>query len=286
IRTSLKDIKTDGLITINDLEELIMKRKSILIPHFGYTGRPDYAADILLSGRFIIIIDGSPTVLIAPVTLTFLIRTSEDNFSLKLQSFFSIVFRYFGLLISLLLPGLWTALLSFNPDQLPYTMLATILLSRLGVPFQLPIEIFIMIFLFDIFKEASLRMPGPLGQTLSVVGGLIIGQAAISAGLTAPGVLVVIAVSVVASFTIINQELSIAIRVLRLFNVLFSSLFGLIGFFLSSFAILTYLVNIKSFGVPFLSPFSPYNSKEFFSALGHIPKYLKGKKTNIDAEKR
>lgn len=274
IRNQLNAIKIDGIVSNTNIGESL-SRKNYFIPAFNYTGRPDYVVEGLLVGRFAIMIDGNPTAMIAPLTLSYLIRTSEDSHSTFLISTFGKLFRFLGFIISLFLPGFWVSILTFHQDQLPYTLLATILLSRIGVPMPVPLEVLVMISLFELFKEAGMRMPAPFGQTLSVVGGLIIGQAAISAGVTAPSVLIIIAISVVASFTLVNQELNGFVRIIRIFNIFCSSIFGLLGFFLSVFLIVTFLGNTKSFGVSFLSPFSPFYMRDFFSAIAQIPKKLK-----------
>lgn len=274
IRNQLNAIKIDGIVSNTNLGESL-SRKNYLIPAFNYTGRPDYVVEGLLVGRFAILVDGNPTAMMAPLTLSYLIRTSEDSHSTFLISTFGKLFRFLGFIISLFLPGFWVSILTFHQDQLPYTLLATILLSRIGVPMPVPLEVLVMISLFELFKEAGMRMPAPFGQTLSVVGGLIIGQAAISAGFTAPSVLIIIAISVVASFTLVNQELNGVVRMVRIFNILCSSIFGLLGFFLSVFLVVTFLGNTKSFGVSFLSPIAPFYLRDFLSAIAQIPKKLK-----------
>ncbi|MEH7438683.1 spore germination protein [Neobacillus drentensis] len=270
IKDKIKRINYDGIISTDQLTELINGNKK-LFPMFMYTGRPDFVVDSLLHGRFTILIDGLPTAIIGPTTLSFLLKSPEDAHSPFLLGSFGLAIRYLSLIISLFLPGFWLALMSYHTDQIPYSLLATILLNRQGVPLPVPIEVMIMALLFELFKEAGLRMPTPFGQTLSVVGGLIIGQAAISAGLTAPTVLVVIAISMVATYTIGNQELNGIISIIRIMIILTSSILGLLGYLLSVFFFLTYLVNLHSFGVPYLTPFSPIRFKEVLSGFIQLP---------------
>lgn len=270
IRDKINQISIDGIISTDQLTELLNGNKK-LFPMFMYTGRPDFVVDALFHGRFTILIDGSPTAIIGPTTLSFLLKSPEDAHSPFLLGSFGLTIRYLSLIISLFLPGFWVSLMSYHTDQLPYSLLATILLSRQGVPLPVPIEVIIMALLFELFKEAGLRMPTPFGQTLSVVGGLIIGQAAISAGLTAPTVLVVIAISIVATYTIGNQELNGIISIIRILIIITSSILGLLGFLLSVFFFMTYLVNLRSFGVPYLTPFSPIKFRELLSGLFQLP---------------
>ncbi len=170
---------------------------------------------------------------------------------------FQRLIRLIGVSIAVFLPGLWVAIITYHQDQLPFTLLATIVLARQGVPLPAPLEAFIMISLFEIFKEAGMRLPIAIGQTLSVVGGLIIGQAAINAGLAAPGTLVAMATSVVATFTLVNQSLAGTVSILRFIVLAASSMLGLFGFIASMFFLLVYTVNLTSFGVPYLAPISP-----------------------------
>jgi spore germination protein KA len=171
-----------------------------------------------------------------------------------------------GISVAIYLPGFWVSLLSFHQDQLPFTLLATVVLSRQGVPLPVPLEMFIMVGLFEIFKEAGMRLPLAIGQTLSVVGGLIIGQSAVNAGLSTPGSLVVSAISVIATFTLVNQNLSGAVTLLRFIVLAASTVLGLFGFIASLFLLLTYTENLTTFGIPYLTPLSP-PTRDIFKVL-------------------
>ncbi len=257
VRSKLKNIKVDGIVSSDQIEELITDRPFSLFPLLEYTGRPDYAVNCLLYGRFVLLVEGSPTASIGPVTLVFFVNNAEDQHSSAPFASLGRVLRIFSLIIAVFLPGFWIALVAYHPDQIPYTLLATLALSREGVPFPTTLEGFLMIFLFELLREAGLRIPTTVGQTLSVVGGLINGQAAISAGLASPGIVVMMAISVVSTFTLINQSLSGTLSILRYFVYLLSSLLGITGLIFSVFIICVHLVNLRSFGVPFMAPYSP-----------------------------
>jgi len=261
VRQRLLNLYVDSITSTNQIEHWISDRRFAIFPLFGYTGRPDFAASSLLNGRFLLLVDGSPTALIGPGNLTFLLNTSEDNHTFFLFVIFQRLIRLVSTSVSILLPGGWVALTSFHQDQLPFTLLATLVLSRQGVPLPVSLEMFIMMILFEVFKEAGMRLPLAIGQTLSVVGGLIIGQAAISAGLTAPATLVIAATSVISSFTLVNQNLSGTATLLRFFVLIFSSFLGLFGFILSLFLILTYVVNLRTLGIPYLAPLAPTSNE-------------------------
>ncbi|TCS93614.1 spore germination protein [Hazenella coriacea] len=266
VRARIREIKVDGVVSNTQIEELITDNQYSIFPLVEYTGRPDFATNCLLHGRFIILVEGSPTVTIGPVSLPFFVNNAEDQHTLFFTASFERLLRYLGFAIAILLPGFWIALLSFHPDQIPYTLLATVSLSRQGVPFPAPLEGLFMITVFELLREAGLRLPSAFGQTLSVVGGLIIGQAAISSGVTSPGTIVAIAISVVSTFILVNQSLTGTVSVLRYFVFLLSSTFGIIGFIGSIFIILTYVVNLRSFGLYYLTPYAPPVAGSIISA--------------------
>ncbi|PWK13407.1 spore germination protein [Tumebacillus permanentifrigoris] len=290
VRIKLSQIKVDAIYNTSELEGYLTDAKIPLFPLFSYTGRPDFVAMSLVNGRFVLMLDGSSSAIIAPVSLFFLLEGPSDPNTMPIIVSFQRMLRIIGLSIALLLPAFWICLNSYHQDQIPYTMLATIVISRQGVPMSAPLEAFLMIMLFELFREAGLRLPASVGQTLSVVGGLIIGQAAISAGLTSPSMLVVIASSVVASFILGNQDLSGTIRLLNMIMVLISSVFGLFGFFVSVFGLLVYLTNLRSLGVPYLAPASPIVLPDLRRFLVPIPWSRKVKRsevlTTIDSDKR
>jgi len=266
-KARLGSIDIDGVESSLQIEELIADRKHPLFPLFVYTGRPDFVVESLMHGRFAILVDGTPTALIAPVNLFFVLKTAEDSNVSSIFVLFERFIRLVGLFIALFVPAFWIGLISYHPDQLPFTLLATVALSRDGVPFSAPVECFLMLFLFELFREAGVRLPMVIGQILSVVGGLIIGQAAIAAGLTAPGILVVNAVALVATFTLINQSLTGIVGILRLVILLFTSFLGMFGFFICLFAVVGYLASMRSFGVPYLAPFAPLKPKDLKDSI-------------------
>jgi len=266
-KSRLEKLKVDGLVSNVKLEELIGDQKRPLFPLFAYTGRPDFVVDSLLHGRFAILVDGTPTALIAPVNLLFVMKTAEDANVSSIFVGFERILRYLGFYLALFLPAFWIAIVTYHPDQLPFTLLATVTLSRSGVPLPAALECFLMLALFELFREAGVRLPMVIGQILSVVGGIIIGQAAIAAGFTAPGILVVNAIALVSTFTLVNQSLTGLVGILRLIILFVTSFLGMYGFFLCLFAVIGYLANLRSFGVPYLAPISPTRPKQIPKAV-------------------
>lgn len=271
VQFKLKEINIDGVVSSAQIEEFITGDQFSLFPLIEYTGRPDYAVNCLLHGRFILLVDGSPTATIAPVSFPFFVNTAEDQNYFYLFGSFVRLLSLFGIAISIFLPGFWVALVTYHPDQIPYTLLATLSLSREGIPFPAPLEGMIMITLFELLRQAGLRIPAAFGQTLSVVGGLIIGQAAISSGFVSPSMVVMIAISVVSTFTLVNQSFTGTLSILRYGVFLMSSFLGIVGFICSILLIVIHVANLRSFGLPFLAPYSPPVFSSMLPSTFRIP---------------
>ncbi|WP_368505411.1 spore germination protein [Alkalihalophilus sp. As8PL] len=260
VQTRISKIDVDTLFSSNQLAEIISARTFHIFPIFDYTGRPDFVVNSLMRGRFAIFIDGNPTAVVGPVNLFFLLKSAEDSEYFFVYNTFERLLRLFGILIAVFLPGFWIALVTFHQDQIPILLLATLSTARAGVPLPSPVEALIMMGLFELFREAGARLPIAVGQTLTVVGGLIIGDAAIRAGLTSPGMVVVIATALVANFTLVNQSLIGVISILRFGVVIMAGFFGMFGFMIVGLMIIVYLANLRTFGIPYLTPLFPMTS--------------------------
>ncbi|SDX39436.1 spore germination protein [Paenibacillus sp. CF384] len=273
-RQRIQRIDVDALVSSEELAEAISDSPFGLFPLVDYIGRPDFAVEALLRGRFIVIVDGTPMVLIAPTTLSSLLKTPEDIHASFLYVAFESLLRYIGLFLGICVPGFYIALTTFHMDQIPITTLASVINVRRGLPIPAPLEAFLMQITFELFREAGIRLPKGVGQTVTVVGGLFIGQAAIEAGLTSPAMLVVTALSMVATYTLVNQSLGGLVTALRLFVLACAAFLGMYGFFLGMFAIILYLSTLESFGVPYLAPMSPPIFKDLLMAVMTKPRVL------------
>ncbi|KGR76908.1 spore germination protein [Ureibacillus sinduriensis] len=229
-----------------------VNKKNWILPSSNTTGRPDFAIESLIRGRFVILVDGTPYATITPINFFYLLKTSEDNENPILFSSFERMLRLICVIIGITLPAFWLALTLFHQDQLPLQLLATVVIMNRGLPFPAVLEMLILLFLFEMFREAGLRLPTKIGTTVGVVGGLIIGDAAIRAGITSPAMVVIIAVSTIASYTIVNQSLSTIISILRFGFIMITSILGLFGFFVCLFFLILYVANIRIFGTPYL----------------------------------
>ncbi|MEW9702803.1 spore germination protein [Paenibacillus sp. SI8] len=263
----LFDIDIDALVASSQLEAVLAGREHSFFPLVEITGRPDYVVQSLLRGRFAVVVDGSPMVLIAPANLTFLLKSPEDIHYPFYYVAFERILRLGGLVVSSLLPGFWIAVSAYNIEQIPFPLVATISSSRLGLPISGPMDFILMLVLFELFREAGMRLPKSVGQTVTVVGGLIVGDAAIRAGITSPTTLVITSISTISMFTLVNQSLLGTVTLLRIFVLFASSIFGIFGFMLSLMGIVLYLSTLESFGIPYLAPLSPPGFREMITAV-------------------
>ncbi|GFN29800.1 hypothetical protein PCURB6_00600 [Paenibacillus curdlanolyticus] len=281
MRQRLSAIDIEALYGSSQLEELVSDQPRALFPLVDSIGWPDYVVQALMSNRIAVLVEGSPTAILAPATLTLQIKSPED---IHLPYYFVTLerlLRLAGIALALYLPGFWVALSSYNIDQLPFNLLATISISRAGLPLSAPLEMFLMLAMFELFREAGVRLPRPVGQTVSVVGGLIVGDAAIRAGLTSPTMLVVAAVTAVATFTLVNQTLNGTVSVLRLFILALSSVLGIFGFFIALFAVMVYVCSLESFGHPYMLPIAPIKWKKLLDVLTQLPWYGQRKESRM-----
>lgn len=267
----LKKLNVDSLNSSVQLENIIADQPNSLFPLMSYTGRPDYVVDCLSHGRFVILVDDAPMAIIAPVNLTFLLKSPEDIYMPFQIVALEMFIRLLGLITALLLPGFWVALTSYNMEQIPFPLLATVVLTRLGLPMPGPMEAFLLLGMFELFREAGQRLPKAIGHTMAVVGGIIVGDAVIRAGIASTTILIVAALTSVASFTIVNQSLNSSVTLIRLFVLLCASVLGMYGFILSFLAIVLYLARLESFGVPYLTPLSPLKLKDIWGAIFSVP---------------
>lgn len=283
VQDRLRKIETERILTANELEELLSPSKITLFPVTHYTGRPDFAAECLLNGRFILIVDGNPSAIIGPVNLFLLLKSPEDASFPFLSVNVGRMLRFLGLMVTVFLPGFYIALTSFHMDQIPFPLVATISVGRMGLPMESGVEMFLIMLLMELFREAGVRLPSAIGQTLTVVGGLIIGDSAIRAGMVSPLMIVIIAVTVVAGATIVNQVMTSSVLILRFLCFVLGASLGIFGFILSLILFLIYLTDLKSFGIPYLTPLTPLHFKQAIASLFKLPKGL-GKRRPVYLE--
>lgn len=262
LKNRLERYNIDAVLETGTIEQLIEEKWYSPFPQMQYTERPDKAASALLEGRVVVAVDTTPYVLILPSTLNTFMQASEDYYNRWAISAMIRCIRYMAMLLAMGTPGLYIALTTFHPAMLPSSLLFSIAASREGVPFYATLEVIIMEIAFEMLREAGLRLPSAIGHTVSIVGGLIIGQAAVEAGIASPIVVIIVSLTAIASFTIPNDGFVSAIRICKYIIIGASSILGLYGFMLAILGILIHLSGLKSFGIPYLSPFSFWEVNE------------------------
>ncbi|RXZ76680.1 spore germination protein [Paenibacillaceae bacterium] len=275
VQKRLEHVTLENIISIAQLEEATTISRITLFPLFTYSGRPDFVVQSLTKGRFVLLLDGNAIAAIAPVNLFMLLKSPEDAHFPFLAVAFGRMLRLIGFIVSVFLPGFYISLTNFHPEQIPIPLLATVSIARLGLPFSLFQEMVLILILMEILREAGIRLPTAFGQTLTVVGGLIIGDAAIRAGLISPTMLVITAITIVASSTLGNQALSGSLAVFRFVVFLVCSVTGMFGFVSCVIGLVIYLSTLHSFGTPFLSPAGPLNLRDLPHALLRLPLQLR-----------
>ena len=261
LKNRLDGIRTDHVLSIGALEQMIEDKPYALLPQCCLTERPDRTASMLLEGQIALLLDGSPLALVMPASFLHLLHTPDDT-SLRWQyGTFLRLLRLFGLLCALLLPGLFVAFVTFHPQALPVTLLTAILESQAEVPLSIPAETFLMLIMFNLINEAGTRVPGISGSTLGTVSGLILGQAAVEARLIHPLLVIVVAVSSLGSYAIPDYSLGLAIRIAQLLFLAAGCIFGIYGMVLFCAAGTVRLCGMTSLGSPFAAPMSPARTR-------------------------
>ncbi len=255
IERRMDGFEIDGVPDSGIIEQLTEEKWYSPFPQFQTTQRPDRAAMSVLEGRVVLISDNSPVALMLPTDYNSFIRTSDDYYSRWEIASFARLLRYVASFFAMTLPGLYLAVTNFHTQILPTTLLLSFADARAGVPFPAVIEVLIMELSFELLREAGVRLPGVMGNTIGIVGGLIIGQAAVEANLVSPIVVIVIAFTALCSFAIPNEEFATAFRLLKFFFIGVCAWLGFFGMLSGLLAVLIHLANLKSFGIPYLMPF-------------------------------
>ena len=270
VRERISSIDTDFLVGDGELCQYIEDHPWSLFPQILSTERPDRAASFLAEGQVVMICDGTPYASAVPVTLFHLMHTSEDT-SLRWQfGFFLRVIRNIAAFLAIFLPGIFLSLVLYHQEMIPTELLFSIASSRENIPFPSVIELLLMEVSFELIREASLRVPGAIGQTLGIIGAVVLGEAAVAAGIVSPVLIIIVAICGMSSFAIPNFGLAFAIRLLRFIFIFFAGVAGLFGIAAGIFICGGLLCSMKSFGVPYLSPIAP-KTKHSPDVLARVP---------------
>jgi spore germination protein len=267
----LEKINIDGLIESGYIEELIQDDAYSPFPQLQHTERPDTVASALLQGKVAIMMDGTPFVMIVPFVFVNILQASEDYYERFQISTLLRLLRYLFLFLSLIAPALFVAITTFHYELLPTTLLLSIAASREAIPFPAVVEALIMEITFEALREAGIRLPKAIGSAVSILGALVIGQAAVEAGIVSAPMVIVISLTGIASFTIPRFNGAIAIRMLRFPFLISASIFGIFGILFCLLILVGHLANLRSFGVPYLSPLAPFSLKDLLDSVIRAP---------------
>ncbi len=255
IKESMDAYEIDGILDSGMLEQLTEKHWLSPFPQFQSTERPDRAASAVLEGRVVLVTDHSPTALIFPSDYNSFFQTSDDWYNRFEIATFARMLRFFAAILAMSFPAIYVAVTTWHTSLLPTNLILSMAAARQGVPFPSLGEVLLMEISFELIREAGIRLPGPIGNTIGIVGGLIIGQSAVAANLVSPIVVIVVAFTALCSFAIPNEEFASAFRLLKYGCIFMGAWLGLYGVLLSYLWVLIHLSHLNSFGIPYLMPY-------------------------------
>jgi len=274
VERRLQTIDVDIILDTGQIEQIIQDNYLTLFPQIQVTERPDKTIANLLEGRVAIMLDNSPFALIVPTTFYQYFQSPEDYYDRWILGSFARLLRLTGSLLASMTPALYIAMVSFHPGYIPTNLVLSIAATRATVPFPAFIEAILMEITFELLREAGARLPRAIGQTISIVGGLIIGDAAVRAGITSPIMIIVVAITAIASFIIPSYNAAVAVRMVRFPFMVVAASFGIYGVILFFIVICIHLVNLKSFGVDFLSPQAPFVYQDWKDFIIRFPQQM------------
>ncbi|OZQ68617.1 spore germination protein [Paenibacillus sp. VTT E-133280] len=270
----IADIEKEEIIDVSYLEEWIGDSLYSPFPQVRYTERPDTAITALLDGKIIAMVNGSPSILICPGNFIEFFTNSEDYYYRTIFSSLIRLIRVAAFIIALLLPSTYIALSNFHSELIPTVLLLAILNTREGIPFPALIEALIMEFFFELLREAGIRLPRPIGSAVSIVGALVIGQAAIQSQIASPVMVIVVALTGIASFALPQYNMAIALRILRFPLMILAATFGGLGIMVGFILIYLHLTTLRSLGEPYLDSLAPLDLKKVRFSIFVLPRKL------------
>jgi len=271
LRSRLDQIDIDGILEGGYIEELVQDTTRTVFPTLYNSERPDTVSAALLEGRVAIIVDGTPFVLLVPALFVHFFQSAEDYYQRADISTLIRMIRYLAFFIALLAPSFYIAISTFHQEMLPTNLLISLAAQREGVPFPAFIEALLMELTYEILREAGIRIPKTVGQAVSIVGTLVIGQAAVDAGVVSAAMVIIVSITAISSYVIPENGLSISVRILRFVLMMFAAAFGFYGILIVLLITVTHLCSLRSFGVPYMSPFAPFIQKDLKDTIFRVP---------------
>ncbi|MFX3634933.1 MAG: spore germination protein [Candidatus Pristimantibacillus sp.] len=274
VHRRLDAIDTDSILESGYIEEFIEDKTFTPFPLLQNTERPDAIAAGLLEGQIAIIVDGTPFVLLAPVTFVKFFQSSEDYYQRFDIATFLRFIRFVSFLVSMLVPSLYIAITTFHQEMLPTPLLISLAAQREGVPFPALIEAMLMELTFEILREAGVRMPRIIGSAMSIVGALVLGQSAVQAGLVSASMVIVVSFTAISSFVIPSVNMGTAARLIRFLMMFLAGTLGVFGIMTGMMILLAHLAGLRSFGVPYLTPLSPLEPGNLKDVFLRVPWWM------------
>ncbi|NOU98640.1 spore germination protein [Paenibacillus planticolens] len=267
----LEELQFNQISDITLVQQMIEDNSNSIFPQMVGSERPDYVAWALTSGQFCILVDGSPTAVFAPVNLGSFFTSYEDYYLPWIIGSVIRVIRMLSILFSVFATPLYVAVMTYHGHAISNTFLPTIISSRISVPFPPVVEVLIMEIVIELLREAGARLPTKIGQTIGIVGGIVLGTAAVEASITSNLLLIIVALSALASFTSPIYRMSATIRVLRFPFILAAQIWGLLGILICAITVFTHLLRLTSFGMPYLIPFYPFRKSDVYDSVIRTP---------------
>ncbi|MCM3703608.1 spore germination protein [Paenibacillus macerans] len=274
VRDRLNRIDVGSIFESGYIEESIQDETFSPFPTIINSERPDVIAAALVEGRVVILVDGTPIALIIPTLFSSFLQAPEDYYQRADFSSFVRMLRYIGILVSLFAPSMYVAFTTFHQELLPTQLLISLAAQREQVPFPAFIEALLMELTFEILREASIRMPKNIGAAISIVGTLVIGQAAVQAGIVSAAMVIVVSFTAISSFILPAYNMSIAFRLLRFPYMVLAASFGLFGIIVGVITLVLHLCSLRSFGIPYMAPYAPLIPADNKDALIRLPHWM------------
>lgn len=263
VENRIKSIKIDVVLESGSIAKYLEDNKLSMFPQSGIVERPDIAVSAITQGKVIILVEGSNFALAVPMTFVQFWDSPDDHYEKPYLSIFTKFIRMICVMITLELASLYVAIVSYHSDIMPASYIVIIASARSTVPFNAAVEALLMEGVSEILREASLRLPKQIGSAVGIVGTIVIGQAAVTAGLVSPLMVIIVSLSTLCSFVAPDFTIMNPIRILRFMMIILSSIAGLLGFIMGFTVVITSMLSLTSLGVPYLTPLVPYNSKDF-----------------------
>ena len=254
---NIKKIDIDGIIDSGYIREFLYNQSSTVFPRTISTERPDLASTSLLDGKIVILVENSPYVLIIPGLFIDYFHSPEDNYQKPINATFLRFLRILCFFITICIPSLYVSLMTFNPEIIPAELLISLALQRDGVPFPTAVEILVFVIVFEILRQADIHSPTVSGSAMNIVGALVLGDAAVNAGIVSPIAIIIVAITSICELVFYDIDMINAVRFWRIVFILASLFLGIIGFVSISFIFITKISSIVSFDTPYLTPISP-----------------------------